>query len=195
MSDGTLIKHNALQQPLPWKDQVEALPDNAKLNTGSTNPILAAEMNHNRQIKAGYREVIYWPPAADAGYRVYLTQREADILLALASWQWVPIRSLKGTSDTRKPVSNMRAFGLIIATAHFSGDGDCYRLLGRVDLSPLPWVSADAVQVTDLLPDRETALAVEVERARSAFTKRVALAKKRASHLSPQQMHLPDTAA
>jgi len=195
MNSGQLTKQKALQEKLSWQDQIENLPDNTRLNIGSTNPILAAELNHKRQLGGHYQEALYWPPASKTGYRVNLNRREVDILQALASFQWVPIQSLKGVEDTRKPVSNLRAFGLIIATAYRPGNGDCYRLIGRIDLSPPLWESSHSLQVADLLPDRETALAAEVERARSAFIKRVALARKRAAHLPPQQLQLPKTSS
>lgn len=199
MSTGTLSKHRALQQPLPWRDLIEALPDNARLNITSTNPLSAAERHRKRQQCAGYSLAVYYPPADDAGFQVYLGRREIEILLALESGQWVQTASLKGVAETRRPLATLREFGMIIATCHRQGEGDCYRLLGRIDLEPLPPVVAAAVQVIDRLPDRHTAARMERQRATAAFAKRLALIEKRAAYLSPsrppQQLPLPETAA
>jgi hypothetical protein len=113
--------------------------------------------------------------------------------------EWVPTAHLKGTAETRRPLATLREFGLIIATSYRQGEGDCYRLLGCIDLAPLPPVVAAAVPLIDRLPDRTTAARMERQRAWSAFAKRLALIDKRAAYLSPkpepQQLPLPDTAA
>jgi hypothetical protein len=199
MSYGTMSKHQALQQPLPWRDLIEALPSNARLNISSTNPLSAAERHRKRQQCAGYSLAVYYPPADDAGFQVYLSRREIEILLALMPGEWVPTAALKGTAETRRPLATLREFGMIIATCHRQGEGDCYRLLGRIDLEPLPPVVAAAVQVIDRLPDRTTAARMERQRATAAFAKRLALIEKRSVYLSssrpPQQLPLPETAA
>jgi hypothetical protein len=199
MSNGTLSKHQALQQPLPWRDQIEALPGNARLNITSTNALSAAEKHYKRQHRGHYREIVYWPPAG-ACFRAYIGQREIEILLALESGQWVQTASLKGVAETRRPLATLREFGLIIATCHRHGEADGYQylLLGRVDLAPLPPVVAAAVPLIDRLPDRTNAARMERQRATAAYVKRLALIEKRAAYLSPnppQQLPLPETAA
>ncbi|SEG49318.1 hypothetical protein [Marinobacterium lutimaris] len=195
---GMLTRRKALEFPLPWRDQIEALPDNARLNIGSTNPLAAAESHRKRQQSLGYCKAVYQPPAAPEGFVVYLSSRECEILTYLRPGHWVLSASLKGKAETRRPLATLREFGLIIITSYQEG-GDSYRLLGSITLTPSPSDLTAAIQVVDLLPDRETAASIERQRARSAFAKRLALIEKRASHLrpgtDPKQLLLPDSAA
>ncbi len=195
---GMLPKRQALGLPLPWRDQIEALPDNARLNIGSTNPLVAAENHQKRQRCPSYKQAVYHPPASTVGFSVYISGRESQILQRLQQGDWVLSACLKGAAETRRPLATLREFGLIVVTCHHDG-GDCYRLLGSIDLKPTPPVLSSAAKVIDLLPDRETAANIERNRARSEFAKRLALIEKRAFHLrpptDPEQLELPDSAA
>ena len=194
---GLISKKKALEFPLAWRNEIEALPDNSLLNIGTTNPLAAAEYHRKRQQSNGrYQVAIYQPPAASTGFSIYLSTREAEIMTCLKDCNWVQSASLKGTHETRKPLSIMRAFGMIIVSCYLEGS-DYYRLLGSINLNPMFQDIYTAVEVIDLLPDSETAAKIQRNRARKSFVKQLAKIDQRAALLrrpsDPKQLTLSDS--
>ncbi|MFC6671823.1 hypothetical protein [Marinobacterium aestuariivivens] len=200
MNTHTLInKLHAIESGIEWAE-LKTLPDNAKLNIGSTGPLPAAELfNSRNSANTGvFSPVVYYAPGSKSGVLMLLNGREMAIVAALRDGNWVMINDLKHDHlETRKPVSNLRQMGVIIATAC---NEHCHEwlMLGKIDLYPTAELIANAAPLPNVLPCREVAEKVEVERAQAAFARRLANIKRRTSHLrsgDPEQMQLPTTTA
>ena len=199
MNSSLLGKKQALKCDLQWKSHITVLPNNARLNISSTNPLASAELfSHRQQKPSRFTLVTYAPPGSTQHVTLLLNNKESELLNALSHNEWVPTKILKSTkTDTRKPIATLRQFGIIIATYHNDDLGHCWRLLGNINLLP----HSDQIQASAhpslLLPGRNIAVRIEKERAKKSFSKRLARIDQRALFLKQnhsQENQLPSSA-
>ncbi|WNB76774.1 hypothetical protein [Methylomonas koyamae] len=148
-------------------------------NSGSTSPLAARDLQKKLTGDDSARKFNYTPPS-DIMRSVLVPQRHFELLSRLADGNWHAIESLKSTrSETRKPVADLRALGLIIETDRKKA---AYRLRGEVELYPLG-LGLGIPAVCDLLPNLTECLEIEKQKAKAEIAKRISRAKRTADML------------
>lgn len=149
-----------------------------KFNTGSMSPLDAMRLQLDLKSRKNNRRIVYQSPTGKS-VLLLVTERAFQLLATLADGKWHKTASLKTlVSETRKPISDLRACGLVIGTKGRSE----YRLFGIVTLYPLgPCLSVP--RLGDILPDIVTATKIEHEKARRDIAKRIGRANKTAANL------------
>ena len=100
-------------------------------NTGTTSPLAARDLQKKLMGDKSARKIFYTPPS-DIKRSLLIPQRHFEVIARLADSNWHAIESLKSIrSETRKPVADARALGLIIETDRKK---NAYRLRGEVEL-------------------------------------------------------------
>lgn len=145
-------------------------------NIGSTSPLTARDLQAKLIGDKSARKITYTPPN-DIKRSILLPQRHFEVIARLADGNWHAIESLKSIrSETRKPVADARALGLII---HTDRKEKAYRLLGEVELYPLG-LGLGIPTVCDLLPGLTECLEIEKQKAKAEIAKRISRAKRTA---------------
>jgi hypothetical protein len=109
-----------------------------------------------------------------------IPQRHFELIARLEDGNWHAIESLKSIrSETRKPVADLRALGLIIETDRKK---NAYRLRGEVELYPMG-LGLGIPTVCDLLPNLTECLEIEKQKAKAEIAKRISRAKRTADSL------------
>jgi hypothetical protein len=157
------------------------------INIGSTNP-LEAISNFYKRSSDKYMTAIYRPPQSES-YWLYVTQREALLLRELIKSQWLELPVAKDSGETRKPISNLRQFGFLIATNR-TGVRDKngerisrYRLIGEIKVSPTKEDLASVPSLPDSFPSADEAKRMTLAEISQQASKRRASAKKKAKNI------------
>ena len=161
------LTHYKIQRIINGSEVYEA-------NSGSTSPLAARDLQKKLIGDESARKFNYTPP--DGIKRsVLVPQRHFELVSRLADGNWHAIESLKSTrSETRKPVADLRALGLIIETDRKNA---AYRLRGEVELYPLG-LGLGIPTVCDLLPHLTECLEIEKQKAKAEIAKRISRAKR-----------------
>ncbi|WP_305907703.1 hypothetical protein Q9L42_014445 [Methylomarinum sp. Ch1-1] len=148
-----------------------------KINVGPLSPLEARRLQRDLMSQKTARRIIYTDPDGQS-VLMLVSERSFQLLAQLADGEWHQSAALKTIqAETRKPIADLRACGVIIGTKESS-----YRLFGTVDLYPLgPCLSVP--QLGDILPDIGTATKIEHEKARFAIARRVSKVNKTAESL------------
>lgn len=145
-------------------------------NSGSTSPLAARDLQKKLMGDKSARKITYTPPN-EIKRSVIVPQRHFELIARLADGNWHAIESLKSIRcETRKPVADLRALGLIIETDRKK---NAYRLRGDVELYPLG-LGLDVPTVCDLLPNISECLEIEKRKAKAEIAKRISRAKRTA---------------
>jgi hypothetical protein len=145
-------------------------------NSGSTSPLAARDLQKKLIGDKSARKFNYTPPN-DIQRSVLMPQRHFELIARLADGEWHLIESLKSIrSETRKPVADMRALGLIIETDRKK---NAYRLRGEVELYPMG-LGLGIPTVCDLLPSLTECLEIEKQKAKAEIANRISRAKRTA---------------
>lgn len=138
------------------------------LNIGSTSPLHARENQKKLTAEQNARKIIYTSVASES-FSLLVSNRQFQLLAAIADGKWHSIESLKTTkAETRKPISELRQLGLIIGTKRKPGE---YRLFGAVDLYPLG-LKLDVKSISDILPSISECKLIEDAKAVASIAKR-----------------------
>ena len=184
-----LSKKIAAQLELEWSDLINELPDNARVNVGPISPLSAADGQWMRQLRPeDYNITLYTPPAHDRPVQLLLNDREKEIIASLAGNSWVDISAIKTVAkETRKPISSLRAAGVIIATACLESSSgkraNKYLLLGQINCAPTSSEVNTSVPLMNTLPYREEAVKIETDKARDRYLKSLSEIKRKSSRL------------
>ncbi len=147
-----------------------------EVNSGSTSPLAARDMQRKLMGDKSARKFNYTPPD-DVKRSLLIPQRHFEIIARLADGKWHAIESLKSIrNETRKPVADARALGLIIQT---NRKKKAYRLRGEVELYPIG-LGLGIPTVCDLLPNLTECLEIEKQKAKAEIAKRISRAKRTA---------------
>ncbi|WP_150050052.1 hypothetical protein [Methylomonas rhizoryzae] len=145
-------------------------------NIGPTSPLAARELQKKLTGDKSARKITYTPPDG-IKRNLLIPQRHFELIARLGDGNWHAIESLKSIrSETRKPVADMRALGLIIETDRKK---NAYRLCGEVELYPLG-LGIGIPSVCDLLPSLSECLEIEKLKAKAEIAKRISRAKRTA---------------
>lgn len=168
-TDLTLLTLHSIQRIVDGSEVYEA-------NSGSTSPLAARDQQKKLIGDKSARKFNYTPPN-DIKRSVLIQQRHFELVSRLADGNWHAIESLKSTRcETRKPVADLRALGLIIETDRKK---NAYRLRGEVELYPMG-LGLGIPSVCDLLPNLTECLEIEKQKAKAEIAKRISRAKRTA---------------
>ncbi len=160
-------------------DLIQRIVDGSEVyeaNSGSTSPLAARDLERMLMGDKSARTFNFTPPD-DINRRLLIPPRHFEVIARLAAGNWHSIESLKSIrSETRKPVTDLRALGLIIETDRKK---NAYRLRGEVELYTLG-LGLGIPTVCDLLPNLTDSLEIEEQKAKSEIAKRISRAKRTA---------------
>lgn len=115
---------------------------NLKINIDTTDPLKGLQVQAERaKSDDKYSQAVYETPNGKR-YKLSLTKREALTLKQLTQDGWIPTVSIKRNGETRKPISNLRCFGLWIArreTERLDENGEkitLVKLCGDIKINP-----------------------------------------------------------
>lgn len=157
--------------------KIERIVDGSEVyetNSGSTTPLAARDLQKKLMGDKSARKIIYTPPN-EIKRSILIPQRHFEVIAKLTDGNWHAIESLKSIrSETRKPVADARALGLIIETDRKK---KAYRLRGDVDLNPMG-LGLGIPVLCDLLPSLTECLEIETQKAKAEIAKRISRAKR-----------------
>lgn len=136
------------------------------VNIGSLSPLAARDNQMKMSSKDG-RKVVYTAPTGEK-FSVLISQRAFQLLSELRDGRWHTIKSFKTEAETRKPISELRQLGLIIATKYSPNE---YRLFGHIELYPLG-LGIGVKSVTEVLPKLKECHEIEEARENARHSKR-----------------------
>lgn len=159
--------------------KIQRIVDSAEIyeaNIGTTSPLAARDLQKKLMGDKSARKIFYTPPN-DIKRSLLIPQRHFEVIAKLADGNWHAIESLKSIrSETRKPVADARALGLIIETDRKK---NAYRLRGEVELYPIG-LGFGIPTVCELLPTLTECLEIEKQKAKAEIAKRISRAKRTA---------------
>lgn len=148
-------------------------------NSGSTSPLEARDLQRKLTGKKAARKIIYTPPNG-IKYSVLLSQRHFEIIAKLSNGQWHQIESFKYIKkETRKPVADARALGLII---HTDQKAKAYRLRGELELYPMG-LGVGIPSFYSLLPSLSECKKIEYQKEKAEGVKRKSRIERKAAAL------------
>lgn len=151
-----------------------------KMNTCSTAPSVAREMQKNFKNNKQSRKVIYTPPNAEP-FSLLILNRHLQSLSELKDGNWHLIKSLKDKGkEARKPVSELRQLGFQIGTKSKPYQ---YKLFGEIELYPMG-LGIGIQSISDVLPSVSECNLIEDARTNLVIDKRHANNKKRAAFIA-----------
>ncbi len=138
----------------------------SKANVGATSPFKARKRQHDLIAQGSFKWVLY-SPSIGKPVCVRVSRRQLELLSKLQNGAWWQSSQLKSLSaETRKPLSELRQCGFIIAVR---GKPAEYQLLGSVDLNPSLTDRMNNPDVLTVLSSIDDAAAVEIAKARKAI--------------------------
>ena len=150
------------------------------MNTCSTAPSVAREMQIKFKDNKQCRKVIYTPPDAKP-FSLLISNRHLQSLSELKDGKWHLIKSLKdGGKEARKPVSELRQLGFQIGTKSKPYQ---YKLFGEIELYPMG-LGIGIKSISDVLPSVSECNLIDDARRELSYAKRYANDKKRAAFIA-----------
>jgi len=175
ISTVTAAKHG-IPIPAAWRNEIHTV----RFNVGPISPLGAREMQSQRHDPEVYSPAVYNPPGkGQAAVSLAVSKRERTILSALRGNRWVDTQKLKTNfAETRKPLSDLRVFGLIIGTKSepdpLIEEGRTYwMLLGDINLFPTKEDLKKAKPILQTLPTLSRAAHIERAKAEAKFERRL----------------------
>jgi hypothetical protein len=149
------------------------------MNTCSTAPSVAREMQKIFTGNHRSRKVIYTPPNSKP-FSLLVLDRHIQPLSALSDGKWHLIESLKGShKETRKAISELRQLGIHIGTRSRPWQ---YKLFGEIELYPMG-LGVGIQSISNVLPSVSECNLIDDARRHLASAKREANDKKRAAFI------------
>lgn len=144
------------------------ISDGSKVNVCAMAPFRARKAQHNLMKQNGITWALYLPPIGKP-FCVRISRRQLEVLSKIQDGKWWQSSQLKSLqSDTRKPLSELRQVGFIIAS---KGKPAEYQLLGSIVLNPSLPDRVNNPDVLTVLSSIDDSVVVERAKAKERIAK------------------------